>query len=131
MKTLLLLFLLFLPSACAEEVSHDEKLAMRRAVEFIETTFVRRNLDKGYALLTDKVRAYVPFDKFTEKVASIHRGGYPSKVTAVSVAAFKGEALAAVRLRGEGSGEQFEYSVTLAGHATTDYQVTTFNGRRR
>ena len=116
---------------CAEEVRHDEKLAMTRAVEFAETTFVRRNLDKGYELLADKARAYVPLEIFIDKVTKMHPSGYPSKVTSVgSVLPVKGEKIIHVRLRGEGGGERFEYAVTVAGTAATDYRVTNFNGGR-
>jgi len=130
MKTLALLCLLLLPSACAEEVSHDEKLATARAVEFAETTFVRRNLDKGYALLADKARSYVPLDIFASKVAKMHPNGYPVKVTGAGAVPVKGEKIVQVRVRGEGSGERFEYAVSVTGTAATDYRVTTFGGGR-
>lgn len=130
-KVLTLLFLLFLPWGCAEEITHDEKLAATRAVEFAEATFVRRHLDKGYALLTDKTRAYVPLEIFTDKVTKMHPSGYPSKVTPVgSVLPVKGEKIIHVRLRGDGGGGRFEYAVTVAGTAATDYRVTTFSGGR-
>ena len=130
MKTLTLLCLLLLPSACAEEVSHDEKLATARAVEFAETTFVRRNLERGYDLQADKVRSYVPLDKFMDKVKLVHRDGFPSKVTAAGAVPVKGEKLIHVRLRGEGGGERYQYGVTLTGTAATDYRVTNFSGGR-
>ena len=127
----LALCLLAALTGCAEEITHDEKLAATRAVEFAETTFVRRNLDKGYALLADKARSYVPLEIFTDKVTKMHAGGYPSKVTAVgSVLPVKGEKIIHVRLSGEGGGERFEYAVTVAGSAATDYRVTTFSGGR-
>jgi hypothetical protein len=130
MKTLALLCLLLLASACAEEVRHDDKLAMARAVEFAETTFVRRNLDRGYALLADKARSYVPPDIFADKVTKMHPSGYPAKVTGAGAVPVKGEKIVQVRVRGEGSGERFEYAVSVTGTAATDYRVTTFGGGR-
>jgi len=115
---------------CAESIEHDSKLASKRAVEFAEVTFVRRNLDKGYALLADKARSYVPTEKFNEKVTKMHPNGYPSRVTAVNAVAVPGERIVNVSLRGEGSAGAFDYAVTLVGTAATDYQVTTFAGGR-
>ena len=126
----LVLCLLAALAGCAEEVSHDEKLATARAVEFAETTFVRRNMERGYDLQADKVRSYVPLDKFIDKVKLMHRDGFPSKVTAAGAVPVKGEKLMHVRLRGEGGGERYEYAVTLTGTAATDYRVTNFSGGR-
>jgi hypothetical protein len=115
---------------CAESIEHDSKLASKRAVEFAEATFVRRNLDKGYALLADKARSYVPMEKFNEKVAKMHPNGHPGKVTAVNAVAVPGERIVNVSLRGEGSAGAFDYAVTLVGTAATDYRVSTFAGGR-
>jgi hypothetical protein len=54
------IFLLTGMFGCAESIEHDSNLASRRAVEFAETTFVRRNLDKGYALLAERHGAMCP-----------------------------------------------------------------------
>src|SRR5437867_6765179 len=62
---------------CAEKIEHDLELAAKRGVEFAEVAFVRRNLDKGYALLATKARSYVPIEKFNETVSEMHRSGYP------------------------------------------------------
>lgn len=115
---------------CAEKIEHDTDLAAKRAVEFAEATFVRRNLEQGYALMADKARSYVPLDKFTEKVAKMHPSGHPNKITAVSAVPITGEKLVAVSLRGAGDGGQFEYTFSVAGTAATDYRVTMFNGGR-
>lgn len=114
---------------CAEKIEHDLELAAKRAVEFAEVTFVRRNLDKGYALLATKARSYVPIEKFNETVSEMHRSGYPVRVTVVGAASpIPGEKVVNVVLRGEDGGKQFHYRVTVAGTATTDYHVTTFGG---
>ena len=47
-STLLSLTLLL---GCGENIQHDTELAARRAVEFPEIVFVRRNMEKGYLLL--------------------------------------------------------------------------------
>jgi hypothetical protein len=92
------IFLLTGMFGCAESIEHDSNLASRRAVEFAEATFVRRNLDKGYALLADKARSYVPMEKFNEKVTKMHPNGHPSKVTAVNAVAVPGERIVNVRV---------------------------------
>jgi len=127
---MLSLCLLAALAGCAEEISHDEKLAMARAVEFAEMTFVRRNLDKGYALLADNARSYVPPDIFADKVTKMHPSGYPGKVTGAGAVPVKGEKIVQVRVRGEGNGERFEYAVSVTGTAATDYRVTLFSGGR-
>jgi hypothetical protein len=81
-------------------------------------------------MLADKSRSYVPLDKFTAKVTQMHPSGHPNKVTVVSAAPVAGEKLIIVSLRGTGDGSQFEYAVSVAGTAATDYRVTMFNGGR-
>lgn len=115
-------------TGCAEQFDHDIDLARKGAIEFAEAAFVRRNMDKGYALLADNARSYVPLDKFTEKVKQMHRSGYPDKITALDVVPVKGEKLVHVRLRGRGSEGSFEYTLALSGTRDTGYRVTIFNG---
>jgi hypothetical protein len=112
---------------CAEKFEHDLELAAKRAQEFADTTFVRRNLERGYELQADKARAYVPLDKFMDKVNLMHRGGYPIRIRTTGAAPVKGEKLVNVSLRGDGDG-QFSYQITLAGTAAADYRVVTFTG---
>lgn len=128
LKLLTVMALLAVMTSCAEQFDHDINLARKGAIEFAEAAFVRRNMDKGYALLADKVRSYVPLDKFTEKVKQMHRSGYPDKITALDAVPVKGEKLVHVRLRGQGSEGAFEYAVALSGTRDTGYRVTTFNG---
>jgi hypothetical protein len=130
LKIFAALFILATSFGCAEKIEHDVDLARKRAVEFAETVFVRRNLDKGYALLADKVRSYVPMEKFNEKLTKMHPNGHPSNVTAVRAEPVLGEKIIHVSLHGEGGGGQFEYGITVVGTATTDYRVTTFHGGR-
>jgi hypothetical protein len=129
-KMLAALLLLSAIFGCAEKFDHDTELAAKRALEFADATFVRRNLEKGYALLADKARSYVPPDIFADKVTKMHPSGYPGKVTAAGAVPVKGEKIVQVRVRGESSGARYEYAVTLTGTAATDYRVTLFSGGR-
>lgn len=124
------LALLAIFTGCAEKFDHDPDLAAKRAVEFAEETFVRRNPERGYALLADKARSYVPMEKFTEKLTKMHPSSHPRKITVVGADPVLGEKIVHVRLRGEGADGDFEYAVTVVGTKATDYRVTTFSGGR-
>ena len=128
-KIAVLLLFLLMTGGCAENVDHDTALATKRAIEFAEATFVRGNLDQGYAMLADKARAYVPLNIFADKVKQMHPSGRPSKIAGLSAAPIKGEKIVNVTLRGEGDG-QFMYGIALIGTAATDYRVSTFSGGR-
>jgi hypothetical protein len=129
MRIICVLLFLAMAGGCAEKVEHDTALATKRAVEFAEATFVRGNIDQGYAMLADKARGYVPLNIFADKVKQMHPSGRPNKVVGLSAAPVKGEKLINVTLRGEGDG-QFLYSIALLGTASDDYRVTTFSGGR-
>ena len=114
---------------CSENYTHDENLAAAQAVEFARVAFIQHDFDRGYLLLADKARAYVPLEKFKEKITYMHPNGYPIKVSIAGAAAVTGEKMVAVTLHGNGrGGEQFDYAVTLVGTAQTGYRVTTFSG---
>jgi len=125
----LILLLLALSSGCAENLDHDTALATKRAIEFAEATFVRGNIDQGYAMLADKARSYVPLNIFADKVNKMHPSGRPNRIAGLSAVPVKGEKLVNVTLRGEGDG-QFLYNIAVIGTATEDYRVTTFSGGR-
>ena len=129
MQLSLVLLLLLSLAGCAENYTHDEKLAAEQAVEFAKVAFIQHDFDKSYLLLADKARAYVPLEKFKEKVTFMHPNGYPIKVSIVGAAAVLGEKIVNVLLHGSGSrGEQFDYALTMAGTAQAGYRVTTFSG---
>jgi len=125
----LILLLLALPVGCAENLDHDTTLATKRAVEFAEATFVRGNIDQGYAMLADKARSYVPLNIFSDKVKQMHPSGRPNRIAGLSAVPVKGAKLVNVTLRGEGDG-QFLYSIAVVGTTAEDYRVTTFSGGR-
>jgi len=68
-------------AGCSGKVEHDLDLAVKRAVEFADTTFVRHDIEKGYSLLTDNARSYVPFNKFEETVSMFRCNDYRGKVS--------------------------------------------------
>ncbi len=129
LKLAAILLFLVMADGCAENFDHDTALATKRAIEFAEATFVRGNLDQGYALIADKARAYVPSNIFADKVKQMHPSGRPTKIASLSAAPVKGEKIVNVTLRGEGDG-QFMYGIALIGTSATDYRVSTFSGGR-
>lgn len=129
LKLAAMLLFLVMTGGCAENFDHDTALATKRAIEFAEATFVRGNLDQGYAMLADKARAYVPLNIFADKVKQMHPSGHPTKIASLSAAPVKGEKIVNVTLRGEGDG-QFMYGIALIGTSAADYRVSTFSGGR-
>jgi len=129
LKFAAVLLLLVMTGGCAEHFDHDTALATKRAVEFAEATFVRGNIDQGYAMLADKARAYVPLNIFADKVKQMHPSGRPTKIAGLSTSPVKGEKLVNVTLRGEGDG-QFMYGIVVIGTSAADYRVSTFSGGR-
>lgn len=113
--------------ACAESFEHDHKLAAKRAEQFAQVVFVGRDLEKGYAMLSDSGRRYVPLEKFKETVVKSHPKYYPTKITATDYEPMSGEKAIYIYLSGENAGEQFNYTLTLDGTAATDYKVTRFS----
>lgn len=110
---------------CAGKAEHDEALAAKRAVEFAETVFVQNDIEKGYRLLSDGLRRHVPIAKFKETVTRMHPKGYPTSVTAREFEPMPGgEKAIYIFLTGDGSGESFDYKLTLEGSPATDYRVT-------
>src|ERR1051325_9183603 len=120
----LALLLLASVVSCNKPVEHDPTLAARRAVEFARAAFVRGDIDAAYGLLADSARRYVPLEKFRETVARLHPNGRPSRVSAVEYEPMPGEKGIYIYLVGRDSGEEFEYTITLEGSASTDYRVT-------
>lgn len=129
MPKLFYLLVLIIIASCAESFDHDKVLATKRAIEFAEATFVRGNLDQGYAMMADKARSYVPLKIFADKVNKMHPSGRPGKIAGLSAEPVKGEKIIHVTLRGEGDG-QFVYTILVIGTSATDYRVSTFSGGR-
>lgn len=113
--------------ACSESFEHDHKLAAKRAEEFARVAFVRQDFEKAYAMLSDSGKRYVPLEKFKEAVVKSHPRSYPTKIAATDYEPMSGEKAIYIYLTGDNAGEQFFYTLTLDGTATTDYKVTRFS----
>ncbi len=109
---------------CWHTVRHDEALAKKRALEFAETALVRHNIERGYAQLSDSAKRYVSVEKFRETLSRLHPNGYPTRVSVTGYKPIFNEKTIYIFLRGDGSGKQFHYMLTLEGTAGSDYRVS-------
>src|SRR5437016_14577688 len=62
--------------SCTNSIKHDEVLAGKRAVAFAEVAFVRQDVQRAYALLSDRTKGYVPLEKFRETLLRLHPSGH-------------------------------------------------------
>ena len=113
--------------ACEQTVEHDPKTAGKRAEEFAQVVFVRRDFDRGYAMLSEGGKRYVPLEKFKETVIKSHPRNYPITIAATDYEPMAGEKAIYIYISGENGGEQFNYTLTLDGAAANDYKVTRFS----
>lgn len=117
--------------SCTNSIKHDEVLAGKRAVEFAEVAFVRQDVQRAYALLSDSAKRYVPLEKFRETLLRLQPSAHPSRVKATEYEPMPGEKAIYIYITGENSGEHFEYILTMEGTAATDYRVSTITAGSR
>ncbi|HXV84274.1 MAG TPA: hypothetical protein VEG60_30865 [Candidatus Binatia bacterium] len=108
---------------CIESVDHDAAAAGKKAEEFARITFVKQDIETGYALLADGTKRYVSRDQFRAVVSKLHPRGFPKTVTALEYEPMPGEKAIFVFLTGNHSGEHFYYRLTMEGTASTGYKV--------
>ena len=110
--------------SCTNSIKHDEVLAGKRAVAFAEVAFVRQDVQRAYALLSDRTKGYVPLEKFRETLLRLHPSGHPTSVAATEYEPMPGEKAMYIYINGKNSAEPFEYTLTMDGTAATDYKVS-------
>ncbi|MCA1850100.1 MAG: hypothetical protein LC672_03335 [Acidobacteria bacterium] len=113
--------------ACADSFEHDPKTAAKRAEEFAHAVFVRQDFERGYAMLSESGKRYVPPEKFKETIIKSHPKNYPTRIAATDYEPMAGEKAIYIYVSGENAGEQFNYTLTLDGTAASDYRVTRFS----
>lgn len=114
-------------TGCSEPIRHNDDLARKRAIEFAEIALIRRDFDKGYALLSNGAKSHVPVEKFRETLSRLHQDGYPTRITSSGYKPMFNEKAIYVYLTGEASGKQFQYTITMEGTAASDYRVSIIN----
>ena len=108
---------------CKGSIDHDETSAAKSAFEFARVAFVKRDIENGYALLSDSAKRYVSLEKFKEVVFQLHPKAFPKSVTATEYEPVPGDKTIYIYLIGENSGERFYYRLAMEGTATTGYRV--------
>ncbi|HEY1371727.1 MAG TPA: hypothetical protein VGH50_04600 [Candidatus Binatia bacterium] len=122
----LVVALILSAAGCAEPITHNEELAMKRAEEFAEIALVKQNFDRAYEQMSSKARSYLPLQSFKEAMIGSHQDGYPKTIKATSVRPIKDASTIFVILRGQdGAGKVFEYQIMLNGSAKSGYEVST------
>jgi len=121
------LYLLLFLFACSKPPPHDEVLAGKRALEFSEAAFVRRDYAAAYKLLSDKAKAYQSVENFEKAVGRFELDASPTnlKVTASEPVPGEDNALY-IRLVEQNTSKPFAYRVTMARTAANDYRVALF-----
>jgi hypothetical protein len=114
-------------TGCSAPIEHNKELAVKRAVEFAELVFVKRDFDKGYEQMSGKAKAYIPLDIFKDAMSRLHPDGYPRTVRANGYREEAEQNKVYVVVKGKNGGREFDYLLTLLGTAQTDYKVTIVN----
>ena len=105
-------------------ISHDEDLAASRAVEFIETAFIKKDLDKGYTLLSANSKRYINFEQFKEMRNKMHPTSFPANVHATDFEPIPGQKGMNIFLTGANGSDSFYYRLGMEGTAQTGYMVS-------
>jgi hypothetical protein len=122
------LVLIFYFAGCAKSVPHDEVLAAKRALEFAEAVFVKRDIEGAYARLSDKTQRYVSIQQIQSMLSLSHLKGYPIKVRATEYEFIPSENNALyIFVVGENSTEQFTYRLMMERTTSSDYRVLQFD----
>lgn len=127
LRSFFLLAAVSLLIGCVKSIDHDEVAAGKRAVEFAQVALVKQDFERGYALLSDSAKRYVPLDKFKETVLRLHPKTFPVSVTVTQHEPMPGETAIYIYMVGENSGERFYYTLTMEGTATSGYRVSRLN----
>lgn len=123
----LLLALSALAMSCAEAVKHDENLAGKRAVEFVQAVLIEKNFAKGHELLDAGGKRYISREKLEETITRLHPRGFPTRVTAKEYQPMPGENAIWIYLTGQNSEDQFQYRATMKADDNGDYKVLTID----
>ena len=123
----LVLALSALALSCAESVKHDQDLAGKRAIEFVQAVLIEKNFAKGYDLLDAGGKRHISRDKLEETITRLHPRGYPARVTAKEYEPMPGENAIWIYLVGQNSEDQFQYRATMKADGNGDYKVLTLD----
>ncbi len=113
-------------SSCTPSVNviyHSEEMASDRALEFIETAFIKRDYKLAYSTASETFKNNIPIDKFSDSIAKIHPAGFPKTVKATDFEPIPGQKAMYIFIYGENENEKFYYQLTMEGTKETNYKV--------
>jgi hypothetical protein len=117
-------------SACSKPPPHDEALAGKRALEFCEAAFVRRDYAAAYNLLSDKAKAYQSVEHFKTAVGRLELDAAPTNLKVTGSERLPGEDNALdIILVEQNTSKPFAYRVTMERTPASDYRVALFRRR--
>jgi hypothetical protein len=121
---------LFFFLACSKPPPHDEVLAGKRALEFSEAAFVRRDYAAAYELLSDKAKAYQSVENFKKAVGRLELDASPTNLKVTGSEPLPGEVNALdIILVEQNTSKPFAYRVTMERTPASDYRVALFRRR--
>ena len=116
--------------ACSKPPPHDEVLAGKRALEFSEAAFVRRDYADAYELLSDKAKAYQSIENFKKAVGRLELDASPTNLKVTGSEPLPGEVNALdIILVEQNTSKPFAYRVTMERTPASDYRVALFRRR--
>lgn len=102
---------------------HDPQSAAEAAETFARVAFQKQNVTEAYALLTDDARLQMSKEQLGEVLVRMHPIGAPSAVHAVEYEVLPKRAAVNVFILGDGTGESFNYRLTMDGGRWEGYGV--------
>jgi len=122
-----LYLLLLCVLACSKPPPHDEVLAGKRALEFSEAAFVKRDYAVAYELLSDRAKAYQSVEHFRKAVGRFELDSSPTNLKVTGLKAIPGEDNGLeIKLVEQNTSKPFAYLVTMERTANSDYRVARF-----
>ena len=107
-------------------ISHDENLAGKEALQFVNKAFVDRDLDSAYALLAQDTKTSISLQKVKDTTVQMHPALYPTSVQAQDFEPIPGQKAMSIYVVGENGDEKFYYRIIMSGTSETGYKPAGF-----
>jgi hypothetical protein len=110
-------------AGCIQRFNHQPAMAGRKAQQFADVAFVKRDLDAAYPLLSQNTRASITIDQFKDLVSKMHPSDYPLFVRATDYEPLMGQKAMNIYLIGEAESGRLYYRFVMEGTQESDYMV--------
>ena len=101
-------------------------MAARKAKQFADVAFVKRDLEAAYPLLSQTTRGSLTLDQFKDVVSKMHPSEYPLFVRSTEYEPLMGQRAMNIYLLGEAEHRRLYYRFVMEGTQETDYMVSGF-----